>query len=217
MSSDDRIRRPSLDRTEPIRAWSSLLGGGPLNDVVSRSVDLGYRVVDEYIRQGQKAAQRVSERSWDPATATGDLQELGARMAQYTSDLFGLWFEVMDAVTAGGLPRRSANGDGARPAEANARREREDRGRTRVRVEVQSLRPAEVSLDLRADAVAPLVAQALRSVDPSRPKLTDVTLAGGVGEEPLTIRVRVPPDTPPGVYNGLVVEETTSRPAGRTA
>ena len=73
MSSDDRIRRPSLDRTEPIRAWSSLLGGGPLNDV---------------------------------------------------------------------------------------------------------------------------------------------TLAGGVGEEPLTIRVRVPPDTPPGVYNGLVVEETTSRPAG---
>ena len=46
MSASDRIRRPPLDRTEPIRAWSSLFGAGPLNDVVTRSVE-GSRSVEK--------------------------------------------------------------------------------------------------------------------------------------------------------------------------
>src|SRR5438128_27418 len=100
VSASDRIRRPPLDRTEPIRAWSSLFGAGPLNDVVTRSVELGYRVVDEYIRQGQKAAARF------------------------------------------GSPSVGADGD------------------------------------------------------------------------QVTVRVRAPPDVPAAVYNGLIVDEETSRPAG---
>ena len=86
MSSDARIKRPTLERTQPIRQWSTLFeaagssaspsdpaqgaeprreGGSALGDVVSRSVDLGYRVVDEYLRRGQAAAKRVGERSYD--------------------------------------------------------------------------------------------------------------------------------------------------------
>ena len=120
MSASDRIRRPPLDRTEPIRAWSSLFGAGPLNDVVTRSVELGYRVVDEYIRQGQKAAARFGSPSLGTETMASDMQDLGVRMVQYTSDVFGLWFEMMNVMLAGGSPFRPARA--ARGAVSTARR-----------------------------------------------------------------------------------------------
>ena len=219
----DRIRRPPLDRTEPIRAWSALFGSGPggsLTDVVSRSVELGYRVVDEYIRQGQRAAERFNDRSYGPETATGDIQELGARMAQYASDFFGLWLDFVQVVMSGGTLREtSAAEDGARarpaaPGNGAARRTPEAPAPTRVRIEIVSHRPAEVSLDLRPEAAGrPLVAQGLRAVDPAKPKLDDVALEAGPGGE-LLVRIRVPGDAPPGTYNGVVVDAETSRPLG---
>ena len=219
----DRIRRPPLDRTEPIRAWSALFGSGPggsLNDVVSRSVELGYRVIDEYIRQGQRVAERFNDRSYGPETVTGDIQELGARMAQYASDFFGLWLDFVQVVMSGGTLREtSAAEDGARarpaaPGNGAARRTPEAPAPTRVRIEVVSLRPAEVSLDLRPEAAGrPLVAQGLRAVDPAKPKLDDVALEAGPGGE-LLVRIRVPGDAPPGTYNGVVVDAETSRPLG---
>ncbi len=219
----DRIRRPPLDRTEPIRAWSALFGSGPggsLNDVVSRSVELGYRVIDEYIRQGQRVAERFNDRSYGPETVTGDIQELGARMAQYASDFFGLWLDFVQVVMSGGTLREtSAAEDGARarpaaPGNGAARRTPEAPAPTRVRIEIVSLRPAEVSLDLRPEAAGrPLVAQGLRAVDPAKPKLDDVALEAGPGGE-LLVRIRVPGDAPPGTYNGVVVDAETSRPLG---
>jgi len=219
----DRIRRPPLHRTEPIRAWSALFGSGPggsLNDVVSRSVELVYRVIDEYIRQGQRVAERFNDRSYGPETVTGDIQELGARMAQYASDFFGLWLDFMQVVMLGGTLREtSAAEDGARarpaaPGNGAARRTPEAPAPTRVRIEIVSLRPAEVSLDLRPEAAGrPLVAQGLRAVDPAKPKLDDVALEAGPGGE-LLVRIRVPGDAPPGTYNGVVVDAETSRPLG---
>jgi len=219
----DRIRRPPLDRTEPIRAWSALFGSGPggsLNDVVSRSVELGYRVIDEYIRQGQRVAERFNDRSYGPETVTGDIQELGARMAQYASDFFGLWLDFVQVVMSGGTLREtSAAEDGARarpaaPGNGAARRTPEAPAPTRVRIEIVSHRPAEVSLDLRPEAAGrPLVAQGLRAVDPAKPKLDDVALEAGPGGE-LLVRIRVPGDAPPGTYNGVVVDAETSRPLG---
>jgi hypothetical protein len=58
------------------------------------------------------------------------------------------------------------------------------------------------------------VAQALRAVDPDKPKLSDVAVAGGKGDEPVVVRIRVPAGQPAGVYNGLLIDEETNRPAG---
>lgn len=238
--SKERIRRPEPSRTQPIRNVSTLYGAGPrpapegegaaasardgagvgsLGEAVSRSVELGYRVVDEYIRQGQRAAQRLNDRSLGPETITRDVQDLTARMAQYASDFFGVWFEMLELATAGSGARRAGAENGA-PAPASAptppRAPRDPSGeRTRVRVEVTSTRPAEVSLDLIPDAAGrTLVVHALRAVDPEKPRLTDVVLEPGARGGPLTLRVRVPADQPPGVYNGLIIDEQTSRPAG---
>jgi hypothetical protein len=190
-----------------------MFGGGPLNDVVSRSVELGYRVVDEYIRQGQKAAERFGSRTLGADTVPSDVQDFGVRMMQYTSDVFGLWFEMMTAMMAplGASPPRpapaGANGNGHAPHPPAVA------ARARVRVEIASTRPAEVAVDLRPEAAGRrLVVQALRAVDPGLPRLADVVIAADDGG--VTLRIRVPPDVPAGTYNGLVIDEDTSAPVG---
>jgi hypothetical protein len=237
--SKERIRRPQPARTQPIRNLSTLFGvrprrapdgdgdaspgdgkGGPsLGEAVSRSVELGYRVVDDYIQQGQRAAQRLNDRSLGPETITRDVQELTARMAQYASDFMSVWFEVLELATAGSGVRRGDASSGSTapaPVPTPPRASREPAPeRTRVRIEVSSAKPAEVSLDLIPDAERrSLVVHALRAVDPEKPRLADVVLEHGARGEPLTLRIRVPADQPQGVYNGLIIDDQTSRPAG---
>jgi hypothetical protein len=237
----ERIKRPTPERTQPIRSWATLFGAATpgdgeavpgdaprpgFEDVVARSVDLGYRVIDEYIRQGQKAAQRFRDRSYGPETMTNDAQELGSRMARYASDFTALWFEFMQATVAGATaapaaraaaPPAGAGAPAAAAAVGRAPTQAETDGGegTRVRIAVSSVRPAEVSLELRPQAAGrPLVVQALRAVDPEKPRLGDVSLEPAGADAPMTLRVRVAADQPPGVYNGVIVDGETSQLMG---
>jgi len=235
MSTKERVRRPEPTRTQPIRNLSTLFGGTPrrdgadgaasasgrtgsLGEAVSRSVELGYRVVDEYIRQGQRTAQRLNERSLEPEAIARDVQDLTTRMTQYASDFLGVWFEFLELATAGGRVRRPGKEDGEEPPPAPAPRrppERVSEPRARVRIALVSAQPAEVSVDLVPDAARrALLVHALRAVDPEKPRLADVVLEPEAPGQPLTLRIRVPAGQPPGVYNGLVIDEQTSRPAG---
>ncbi len=242
MSVRERIRRPELERTEPIRRWPTLFSGAPqpegdsastprrsLNDAVSRSVDLGYRIIDEYIRQGQRAAQRFNDRSYGTLTMTNDVQELAMRVGQYASEFAAVWFELIQAAVTGPAERQPAplaHGDQATvrespspgasavpamaPAQAPA-----DADRARVRIAITSPRSAEVSLDLRPDATArPLLVHALREADPEKPRISDVVFEPALNGDPPTLRLRVPADQPPGVYNAVIVDGETSRPVG---
>ena len=77
----ERIKRPEPERTQPIRNWAGAFGppgegsppppgvpfrgppfAGPPRDPVSRGVEAGYRVIDEYLRQGQSVARAM----WSP-------------------------------------------------------------------------------------------------------------------------------------------------------
>jgi hypothetical protein len=244
VNSKERIKRPHLDRTQPIRSWSTLFAApgasrapstppagsvrakaeASLSDVVSHSVDLGYRVIDEYIRQGQKAAQRFTDRSYAPDTITGDAQELASRMAQYASDFTALWIEFMQVTmgNAGRWPMPPFDGFGvasqpkgqaapAAPAPAAA-------GAAdvpRVKIAVASPSPTEVLVDLRPDATARrFVVHSLRAVGPDKPPISGVVLESTGGEEPLTLRIRVPAGQPAGTYSGLIVDADTSRLLG---
>jgi hypothetical protein len=246
VDAEERFRRPELDRTQPIRSWTTLLaalapstgqrdaGAGTtgrdassLNDVVSHSVELGYRVIDEYVRQGQKTAQRFNDRSYGADAMTNDFQDLSTRMAQYAADFAALWFEFMQLAAAGGTGRPAAapaNGVGT-SAPAGPPRERAgspataaepDRAEpTRVRVAVSSPYPAEVSVDVRPHVTARrLVVQSLRAIEPEKPRLTDVAVDDASGDDPVTLRICVPAGQPAGVYNALIIDEDTGRPAG---
>ena len=238
MSAKERTRRPKLDRTQPIRRWSTLFEAPPaapgsdaprgasVNDVVSRSVDLGYRVIDEYIRQGQRAAQRINDRSFGPDTLTNDFQEVGTRLAQYASDFAALWIELMQLATVGGAARWPVPPPDSRPpatprdtppppAAAAVKSPVNAGDHARVKIAVASAQLTEVDLDVRPEAVGRrLLIQALRPIEPGKPKLTDVTIDRPDGSEPPTLRIRVPPSQPAGVYNGLIIDEETSRPVG---
>jgi hypothetical protein len=258
MTDDERPRRPILDRREPMRQWANMFGGaepprnGPLpadgatadpaaagdpqrraslGDAISRSVDLGYRVIDEYIRQGQRAAQRMSDRSFSADGAVGDLREASDRMGQYASDFFGLWMEFMELTTnrsrdtaangtAAAVPRADVPGAAAatQPAPAAATAAGPPAPRpphAGVRVEVRSLRPTEVAVDLQPDAAG----RALRvygfgTAGADRARGIDVAIRAGSDHEPVGLSVRVSSEQSPGTYRGLVVDDATSAPVG---
>ena len=246
MSISDRPKRPSPERTQPIRSWSTLFavpsadGGDPdpppaapapesrgagLSDVVSRSVDLGYRVIDEYIRQGQNAARRLNDRSYGTQAMTGDLQELGMRMTQYASDFAAVWLEFVQLAAtkngaAGGADSAAQSpaatpGDAVVAAATGSAPDAEPGERTRVRIEVQATQPTEVSVDILPSATRlPLLVHALRAIEPDAPRIAEVAFEAGSDDDPPRLRIRVPPGHPPGVYSGLIIDPHTSRPAG---
>ncbi len=190
-----------------------------LDDVVARSVSLGYRVVDDYIRQGKKAAERVNSRSYGAETMASDAQDLAVRMLQHASDFAAVWLDFVQLASAGGAWPGRSTADGVAPPPAkspapapSAAAAMDDRG---VRVEVLAAQPIEVSFELRPDAGSlPLAVHALRAVDAKKPRITDVKLERRSKTKPARLRIRVPRRQPAGVYRGLIVEEQTSRPVG---
>ena len=224
MSADDRLRRPKPRRTAPIRGFSSSSSGtgtdggqataAPPTDPISGAVELGYRVVDEYIRQGQKAAQRLSEGRFDPGELTADWQQQATRMAQLTTEWMSMWFNLAQRATAGATmqPPRAAHQDvgAAAPAEHSAAEP------ARVRVDLHAVQPVAVTLELPIGAAnGPLVVHNLRAADAKLPRLTDVSFAPARDGETAVLSIRVPARHPVGTYTGAIVDAQTNRTVGR--
>jgi hypothetical protein len=228
-------------RPTPDGAWA---------DVVARSVELGYRVIDDYVRQGERVARGMSPGGATPDAVLGSTQEVAGRMAQYATDLASLWLQVWQAAgvapaawstvpfagfpispAASGAfgvpfpwgalfgappyPAAAATRAAPEPPRSEPAGAREAARPTRVAVSVSSPYPVQVTLDLRPDAGARrIVAQALRSPDGEKPRLSDVAVVAGGPDEPLTLRIRVPLGQPAGIYNGIVIEEESGLPVG---
>ncbi len=239
MSTNERIKRPSLDRTAPIRNWSTLLNAAPsgdaapagaadahgtapsgLGDAISRSVALGYQVVEEYVRQGERAARRMSEGSYRTEAATADAQDLVQRMGRYASELVGTWLELVQrtGATTAAAPAAPRQGEAAAPrhGESAAPRTAPTPARAaRLAVALHSSRPAEVMVELAPEAGgARLVVHALRACEASKPRLdVEVETRAALDGAPV-LSVRIPDEHPPGTYEGLIVDEVTNRPVG---
>jgi len=222
-----RKTRPALDRTRPDRSWSPLLGAGTdaeaipdgrkqprLQDAISRSVDVGYRVVDDYIKQGQRAAQRLSEGKLTAEVMASEVQDLSGRIARYASDFFGAWVELLELATAGSAARQAAATTTESPS-ATSQPPPSRSTSERLQVEVAASRPVEVSLDLRPERVTgTLRPHALRSTDPRKPRLTDLTIHPSDGGGAPVLRIGIPDAQPAGTYEGLLIDEATNRPVG---
>ena len=222
MSSAPRLTRPDPTRTEPIRTFtgaaaapapaaSNGASSEPLGAAVATAVDMGYRVLDEYLRQGQSAARRFGVRPERAEAAVDDLQALATRMARYTSDFLGVWAQFVDvALSAGGLglpaASRSPSPDRA-PGSST--------GRTAVTVRLVSAKTAEVAVDIASDmAGRSLTVQDLRSSDPGIEPITGVRFEPMAGATSRRLHVTVPPHQPEGTYVGVVVDDESGRFAG---
>ncbi len=246
--STPRQKKPTLDRHEPIRAFNGVFGrpaqasgasSSATNgakprpaDGASRGVDLGYRVIEEYMRQGQSFAQAA----W-PSAAMGpvpgvDPQKLMERMVQYASDLATAWLEYAQA-TMGQMPftppaagAASKGGQaphvGAfetegkpapQPQPSAVRRTAFDAPPPPLRgplvvVEVASKKRVEVSVDAKPGAASlSLAAHDLRAGDVKLPRIAGVVAIGEPEANRVLVRLTIPDDQPTGTYSGLVVDE----------
>ncbi len=233
--SEARIKRPLLDRDRPIRDRSGLFGAAAHNgrpgadntaprvdptDPIAQAVDTGYRVIEQYMRQGERVARQIGgQRTVDPARAVVSAQDRITEMTQMFSDMAGLWLELVQDVVQQGAGRSAADShNGGPPAAAGnhgGASEPSSLSSAAVNLVLNSTLPVSGHVDLRPEyATAKLQVHDLRGTAADQPRISDVSFAPATDQTPARIVVRIPADQPPGRYNAVLVEETGGRLAG---
>jgi hypothetical protein len=234
MTSRERIKKPEPERTEPIRNWSMLFGSSgvaapPSGEFVSQGVAMGYQVIDQYMRQGQKAARSLWAPNLGGNGAENGQQRPMEEMFRQASQLATLWLDFVGKVLPGsqGQPVPPAPvsagpfwmGEDAAPKNAPPvpapATEPRDAAPTAFSIEIESSRRAEVLVDVRQGSHGlPLRVHDLRAPDPEMPRLTGIVLESLPAENRIAVRIQVPDDLPAGVYSGMVLDERTNLPRG---
>ena len=127
----ERIRREDPERQEPDRGWQGWFQSGPRGssgsggtgsgdtgtgdtergeagsrspmDTVERGVKMAYQVVEDYIDQGRKTAQRINDQQYGPREMTDDFQALTGRMMRDSARFLSLWFEMVSSTLGVGM------------------------------------------------------------------------------------------------------------------
>ncbi len=246
----ERLKRPLPERERPLRSWSTLFGnansgasppagrggaepfatpqpdGAAPNGAFSDVVDLGYRVVEEYLRQGQRVAEALGSPPLGAAAGSPEqLQQLAQRWLQYGSDFAGVWFEMWAQMAsagpaaAQGWPPFDAQRESASPippfAAAPADETQSARGAPPMRVSVAITcdRRAAVTLDVSQGSRA-LTVHGLRAEGHEAPVIRDVALKRRPEQDELCLELSVPREQPAGIYNALIVDAETNLPRG---
>jgi hypothetical protein len=244
---ESRRRRPPVERTEPARSVNGRRKSKSERNVGSRAganpsgerskvdaretgyqvINDAYRLIDEYLRQGQRMAESV----WLPLTGaeTDEKSEFKApeRFMRAMGDMTMAWVELMQQWTTSVQPATSqAPAGGTAPFTAGratrGRSETATTGSSEAKPQARSLRVAvesrgrvEVSVHVADPTnLASLVPSELRPFAADAPTITTVSLDLAAPEEAPVLRIRVPDSQPSGAYNGLLVERGTERPRG---
>jgi len=222
----ERVVRPELPRTKPIRSWSTLFGpesaparvGAVYNagtqaasEAVQRGVELGYRVMDDYLRQGAAAAESFATRPRDTAPSYGDMSQMAERMLRSAQDFSSLWFDFMGTFVsmvptqlAGGAA--SAPPSGARTDSHTTMQSVTSRGATpaRVTVRVDAQCPSEVTLSLEGDK-EPVLVEPLKAIGNGMALQAIIDVAGPSADL-VRVHVVVPPGAPADRYTGALYD-----------
>jgi hypothetical protein len=245
---ESRRKRPPVQRTEPDRSVgarrrktkSETANGSKADGEVRengkkvdareagyRTINDAYRLIDEYVRQGQ----RMAENMWLPLNGpeADDKGQFKApdRFMRAMSDMTLAWVELMQQWTTNvqSTPSQAATGEASPFTAGRVTRERgeppvaasPDAGSASraLRVAVECRGRVEVSVHLAdATTLASLVPSELRPFGAKAPPITGVSLDVASSADAPVLRIRVPDDQPAGAYNGLLVERGSERPRG---
>jgi len=216
MAKKQRLHRPDPERTMPNRRFSTMFrrdadidsnaGAAPeaASDEVGDAVRMGYSVIEEQIRQGQRAAEQITGAPFGLGTAATSGKDIANRLMRFTTDLAALHFDLMGVLMQpSGLGGLAGNGA---PAQSSG---------SRVSIEIESKRKNKVTLDLWAGKhTAALTVPALHSAESDKTPLTDVSFTPGTELAPANLRIVIPDSQPPGVYSGLILDAETSQASG---
>jgi hypothetical protein len=197
---DAKLTQPDA----PIRATS----GGPL----AEGVELAYSVIEKYIAEGRRTAEGFSNQPYTTRAPNDNLQVLVERMLRFQAEMLPLWIETLntlvkvDPAQNGYAPSSVAwpLSNGAPKAETMA-----------VTIEVVSLRPVQVSVELRPNSEPQsLVALGLSAVDSGKPILKDISFVSDEVAGRIKLRLRIPESQPTGTYSGVIVNRESGETRG---
>lgn len=231
----ERLRRPEPQRTGPIRnatgyfrdshswgeeehpAWRE--PSDVLDDVITQGVNLGYRVIDEHLRQGRSAAAKLRSGAEEPIPDGSDMEELLARVQRVYKDIGSLCFDAFDVLARSPALLRWLAGNEQQYARASsphaAPQPTAPAAGAGMAVEVASNRRVLINLQLppQTDAYVPAV-HALHAGDPECPPLTAIAFRVDPASGAAILEVNVPDQQPPALYSGVVVDRATNEPKG---
>jgi len=185
-------------------------------------VNGAYRVIDEYLRQGQRFAEQI----WLPGGSAAPAEQIGRlleRFVRSAGDMGSAWLEMMGQWSApyeraSEAPRGGAGpfsaGRSARDPDPAAPTMREATAQGLV-VRIEATRTFEVSVET-VGAIEPAGVELgpLVSANGKLPPLRGVRLDAGSPDRRLTIRIRVPKGHPAGIYRGSLLDRGTKQLRG---
>ena len=197
MATNPRATKPDPERTGPDRTTSGPAGPTGAPKVINRAVELAYGVVDDHIRQGQQAAERLRAGTYSSADFDSDLKMCLDRMLKLSKEFGVVGVDFFDAVRRMAGPR---TGVGAPSGN--------------VDVELKSKKRARVTHELRSNppGFSPAVPP-LHSADRTKEPLRDIRFVVREGQRPVLV-VNIPDNHPSGVYTGAIVDSQTHEPGG---
>jgi hypothetical protein len=230
MKDSKRLHRGDPARIAPVRNFSKLYsksgsanGTGPAKAVPpdtgrvaptesppAEGVELAYSVIEKHIAEGRRAAEGFSTQPYATRAASSDnLQVLVERMLRFQAEMLPLWIETLSTlVKVYPLQNGHAAGPAARPHANGAET-------MAVSIEVVSLRPVQVSVELRPNSESrSLIALGLSAVDSRKPVLKDISLIPDEVAGRIKLRLRIPESQPPGAYSGVIVDRETGETRG---
>ena len=243
--SRPRIKRPRLARSEPRRSWSTLFGaaigdpagapgapgvnGGkrapadPINPI-RRGVDLGYGVIEEYLRAGQSFAQGFPGLGGPNAPATPALPQLTERMLKYASDFASVWFEAMGTVMAQAQSQAPAPGPvapaGFPPTAPNGHKHQPNGHAapvawTALELAIDARRPTSATIDLHPNAQPGQLELGPLRDDKGKGRLGGASLVFDEAKGRLRLRVKVPAEAAAGSLFRAAIAAPLPPPRGR--
>ena len=231
MKDRKRLHRADPARTAPVRNFSKLYRSNSVNesgpakaaqpdaqrdaaDITppAEGVELAYSVIDKHIAEGRRAAEGFSNQAYTTRVPSDNLQVLVERMLRFQSEMIPLWIETL-ATLVKVDPSRNGHAPGP---DARLQSNGVPNGETMaVSIEVLSLRPVQVSVELRPNSESQsLVALGLSSVDQRKPMLKDISLGPDEVVGRVKLRLRIPESQPPGTYSGVIVNRETGETRG---
>ncbi len=212
MSNDaERLHRQDPARDGPIRDFPhyarnhGLSGRAPAaDDPIAHGVKLGYSVLDEQMRQGQRLAERLSGGA---RNGTMDVGALVERALNIYRDIGALAFAATEALarspTLGAGRAVPATPEPAAPVAGAA-----------IALEIRSSRRVGVKLDTRPETRGrALQVGPLHAIGVATPIATVGFEAEPQNREP-RLRLEIADDQPPGVYNAVVVDAASGEACG---
>ena len=171
-------------------------------------------MIEKYIAEGRRTAESFSNQPYPARALNGNdnLQVLVERLLRFQTEMLPLWIETLatlvkvDPARNGSAPAsdRWPRSNGAQNADTMA-----------VSIEVVSLRPVQVSVELRPNSEPQsLVALGLSAVDSGKPILKDISLVPDEVAGRIKLRLRIPESQPSGTYSGVIVNRENGETRG---